>query len=384
MKNVSANINCYGCGVCVIACPTKAIKMQYNVDGFASPHVDNNVCINCGLCVASCSFSNEGLISDALELHSYAGWSRDSEVRMLSSSGGVVHEILLHLLMSGYKVCSVRYNATKHIAEHCIVDSIEGLKDLRGSKYIQSQTVEGLSLIDYSSKYVVVGTPCMVDSLKRLVLKKKVLNNFVFVDFFCHGVPSYFLWDKYVRIMEKKCGVISEVSFRYKMDGWQDSLKLHIKGEHMEYKGGIKQKEIFYRLFLGDYCLGKACYQNCKFKMECSSADIRVGDLWGKSYAHNLEGVSAVVALNKKGDDILHRLEGMHLQEESFDVISEGQMKMSPPEPWIRKLIISTLVTNKDNFKKELFLINCSELLKKVKKIITEPHIVVKNRLNSR
>ena len=346
MNNVSINKNCYGCGVCAVACPMQAIKMQFNKEGFSSPNVDDRICIDCGLCLTSCSFSNEGLVNNTNELHSYAAWSSDYEVRLGSSSGGVVHEILLDSLTAGYKVCSVRYNVQKHIAEHCIIDSMDELKTLRGSKYIQSQTVEGLSLIDWSSRYVVVGAPCMVDSLKRLALKKRVSDNFIFVDFFCHGVPSYYLWDKYVNIMARKCGTISEVSFRYKNDGWQDSLKLHIKGAYKDYKGGIQQKDVFYRLFLGDYCLGKACYHNCKFKMERSSADIRVGDLWGRSYVHNLDGVSAVLALNKRGNEILQRLKGVHLQEESFDVVSEGQMKESPSEPWIRKLILSALIKN--------------------------------------
>ena len=46
----------------------------------------------------------------------------------------------------------------------------------------------------------------------------------------------------------------------------------------------LSQGDMFYRLFLSDACLGKACYEKCKFKYENSSADIRIGDLWGTTY----------------------------------------------------------------------------------------------------
>lgn len=38
-------------------------------------------------------------------------------------------------------------------------------------------------------------------------------------------------------------------------------------------------------MFLGDYCSGKHCQERCKYKYDKSSADIRIGDLWGKTYA---------------------------------------------------------------------------------------------------
>lgn len=384
MKNVALNTNCYGCGVCSIACPTDAIKINLNEEGFYSPLVDANMCVNCGQCLSICSFSNKGIVSDSIKLQSYAAWSLNETIRMESSSGGVTTEILTYLLTNGYRVCTVRYDVKQHIAEHYLAESLDQLGASRGSKYIQSYTLPGLSLLDFSKKYVVMGTPCMIDSLKRLVIKKKAIDNFIFLDFFCHGVPSYYLWEKYVKLIESKCGNIQSVVFRYKDTGWQDSLKLYVKGANYEYKGGINQGDVFYRLFLGDYCLGKACYHHCKFKMDKSSADIRVGDLWGKTYKNSKEGVSAVVALTDKGRKILRGIQGLMLQEESFNVVSEGQMPKPPVEPLIRKILIKSFIRRADNFNKEMCLVNCYEILKKIKKIITQPSVVIKNRLDLR
>lgn len=86
---------------------------------------------------------------------------------------------------------------------------------------------------------------------------------------------------------------------------------------------------MFYRLFLSDSCLGKACYDSCKYKYDKSSADIRIGDLWGKTYQADEDGVSAAVAFTEKGNELLHEC-GCRLTEHPFEVVAEGQMKTCP------------------------------------------------------
>lgn len=80
---------------------------------------------------------------------------------------------------------------------------------------------------------------------------------------------------------------------------------------------------------MSDSCLGKACYDKCKFKYDKSSADIRIGDLWGKTYQNNEDGVSAAIAFTEKGDDVLKQC-NCTLIEHPFDIVAEGQMKTVP------------------------------------------------------
>ena len=86
---------------------------------------------------------------------------------------------------------------------------------------------------------------------------------------------------------------------------------------------------MFYRLFLSDACLGKACYEKCKYKYDKSSADIRIGDAWGNHYKEDEKGVSSAIAFTEKGNELLQRC-NCELEEISFDVVAEGQMKTCP------------------------------------------------------
>lgn len=110
------------------------------------------------------------------------------------SSGGAGFEIGKYLLGEGYKVCGVRYDAEKNRAEHYIATTVEELIPSAGSKYIQSYTVDGFKAINRKEKYLVTGTPCQIDSFRRYIKKFRCEDNFVLLDFFCHGVPSMLVW----------------------------------------------------------------------------------------------------------------------------------------------------------------------------------------------
>lgn len=347
--NISNTKDCFGCGVCTTVCARRVIDIRLNADGFYEPQItDAAKCTDCGLCTDVCSYSHEGLALADLNIKSYAAWSNDTQVRRKCSSGGVSFEVGRELMGKGYKVCGVRYNPDTNRAEHYIATTVEELIQSTGSKYIQSYTVDGFKAINRKEKYLVTGTPCQIDSFRRYIQKFRCEDNFVLMDFFCHGVPSMWLWQKYVAEVEKKIGKITYASWRNKFTGWHDSWAMSMDGEktgekvdwHDSYNMLIREKkgfynsrlsqgDPFYRLFLSDSCLGKACYDKCKFKYDHSSADIRIGDLWGKTYKDNEDGVSAAIAFTDKGNEVLHQC-NCTLVEHPFEVVAEGQMKKNP------------------------------------------------------
>lgn len=349
MKNISAVKNCYGCGVCATICGRKIIEIKQNADGFYEPHItDETKCSTCGLCLEVCAYLHDELSLKDCTINSYAAWSKDHLIRRKSSSGGAGFEIGKYLIERGYKVCGVRYDAEKNRAEHYIASTVEELIQSVGSKYIQSYTVDGFKAIKRKEKYLVTGTPCQIDSFRRYIKKFHCEDNFVLLDFFCHGVPSMLLWKKYTDWAEKKVGKITYASWRNKWTGWHDSWAMGIDGKehgvkidwHDSYDMLIREKksyiesrrsqgDMFYSLFLGDCCLGKQCFEKCKYKYDRSSADIRIGDLWGNTYKDNEDGVSCAIAFTEKGDEVLKHI-NCELVSHPFSLVAEGQMKDSP------------------------------------------------------
>lgn len=402
MKNIGEVKNCFGCGVCATVCAKDAIKIELNQDGFYTPSLDRSKCVNCGLCADVCAFLHEDLTVHNTPKQGYGAWSNNPMVRRRCSSGGVGYELGKHLLNNGYKVCAVRYSASKQKAEHYIATNEQEFMPSIGSKYIQSYTVDGFKAINRKEKYLVTGTPCQMDSFRRYIRKFKVEDNFVLMDFFCHSVPSMLAWKKYLQIVEKQTGPVTYASWRNKFTGWHDSwamaidgsnnsvsncdkvnwhdsYNIYISGKNNFYNSRLSKGDLFYKLFLGDYCCNPACQKNCKYKYDKSSADIRIGDFWGATYAKDEDGVSSVIAFTDKGNEILKQLD-CTFEKHPFEVVAEGQMKKNVEEAYT-SAIIYNLLNNSTSDKLSFKLVFIMEFLLKLPKyIINKVKIVLWER----
>ena len=257
-NNISKLKDCYGCGVCVKACPVKIISLEENKDGFYVPVIrEQDKCIECNLCLRTCAFNHDEVATDDSEIKAYAGWSKDPLVRQWCSSGGVGFEVGRKLINDGFNAIGVRFNAKKNRAEHYIAATVDDFMPSVGSKYIPSYSADGFNTIDRKKKYLVTGTPCQIDSFRRYIRHFKVEDNFVLLDFFCHGVPSLLLWDKYTAEIRKKIGDITFASWRNKTTGWHDSWSINADNDgqskdyqtidwHDSYNLKIKEKKHFY------------------------------------------------------------------------------------------------------------------------------------------
>ena len=348
-QNISKIQDCFGCGVCSASCGKKIISIKLNRNGFYEPYISNpDKCTQCGICLDVCAFSHTELANnDATPVKSWAAWSNDAGVRHKCSSGGIGYEIGKQLIEQGYHAVGCKYDIEQQRAEHYIATTVEEFTASVGSKYIQSYTADAFNQIaKRGQKYLITGTPCQIDSFRRMIRKFKCEENFVLLDFFCHCVPSMHVWKAYMKMLEPKIGKITYASWRNKFDyGWHDSWLMGLDGEktakpvdgHDSYNffetGGTfwqyrkSQGDLFYKLFLGDLALGPQCETQCKYKYDRSSADIRIGDLWGKTYQNDKKGTSALIAFTEKGRKIIENLHGVTLIEHPFDVVAEGQMK---------------------------------------------------------
>ena len=346
------------------SCPKGIISIRLNKDGFYEPYIDDKKsCIDCGVCLDVCSFYHKERALKNTPKKSWAAWSNDKYVHRKCSSGGIGFEIGKQLIEQGYKAVGCRYDVEKQRAEHYIATTKEEFVPSIGSKYIQSYTEVAFKQIDRKQKYLITGTPCQIDSFRRMIQKFNCEDNFVLMDFFCHCVPTMHAWNAYRKILEPKIGEVTYASWRNKfeygwhdnwlmgVDGtinskptdWHDSYNLIIKGKKTFIQSRMSQGDLFYKLFLGDICMGPQCEKDCKFKYDKSAADIRIGDLWGPTYKDNEEGVSALIAFTEKGTSVIESLKDVTLIEHPFEVVAEGQMKKNVKHKEIKSLVMYLL-----------------------------------------
>lgn len=295
--------DCTGCSMCMAVCPHSAIAITLNHDGFYTPAIDEDKCINCGICKKVCyKFDVEIKSKNESDAECLSAINRNEVELKMASSGAVSIELMRQCLKIGYKVVGVAYDKDSNTAISEIADIPEKLEAFRGAKYFQSDTTKAFREIanDKSEqKYAIFGTPCQIYAFKKLAeIQKK--DNFLLIDFFCHGCPSISLWKKYLEYSKAEFGVndFNEISFRSKTHGWHEFCFTFTQSNTQF--NSSKYSDPFYELFFDMNALNKACY-DCIPRGSVEATDIRIGDFWGWQYDNNSGGVSAVVLRSEKG-----------------------------------------------------------------------------------
>ena len=352
-KSVGNKTSCYGCGMCNIVCNTNALSMVRNEAGFLVPYLSNpDRCTNCGICSTICAHGTNLLQSAEFEkpIGSYAGWSNDKRIRKICSSGGIGFEIGRLMEVEGYSLCAAYYDSYSAEVKHFLTANLQDFEKSIGSKYLQSRTTKAFGDVVLTKKNVIFGTPCQIDMWRRYLRLRKKEDNFLLIDFFCHGVPSYNIWTKYLdeNVNLKQC---ENITWRDKKDGWHNSWAISGFGGRSAnhgYRSSASKGDTFYFMFLSNIALNPACYNDCKYKGCKSSADIRIGDLWGTKFSEDEKGVSALLSYTQKGCDVVAKLQKdlATINPVSIEEATGGQMLNHPIKPKYYKLV-SEAVKNK-------------------------------------
>ena len=324
------NTLCCGCGACAAKCPRNAIHMERNKMGFWTAVVDEAQCISCGLCQKVCPMQN-GVPAQKISSGScYAYKDPEMDVLMKSSSGGFAHRMAMQLLEAGYSIVGCAFNVEKQIAEHIVIHpgEQEKLPLLQGSKYMQSRFFDALEQAkNCSNPIAFFGTPCQIAGARSLLADRE---DVVYIDLICHGVPSYRLYEKYRKLLNKKFGIIPDqmrIIFRHKPSGWRDRF-IYSTDSLVKVKRHQSVDEYFLMFEYGN-CYSDACYE-CRWRAGCS-ADIRIGDYWGERYKNDKTGVSIVLAMTDKGTRLLSKLPAESVTAQNMaDYTNVQQMENVP------------------------------------------------------
>lgn len=288
MIQITDKHDCCGCWACIQRCPKQCISMKEDEEGFLYPKVDINLCINCELCEKVCPIHNPGVSLSPLKV--YVAKNLDERIRKDSSSGGIFTLLAESIISKGGVVFGARFNENWNVI-HDYTETIQGLANFRGSKYIQSQVGNAFSQVEQFLKQgrpvLFSGTPCQVAGLRRFL--RAPYDNLFLVDFICHGVPSPRIWQQYlfetimsVHNKDSKDGIqIEKISFRDKSFGWKRfslSLSFSCSGEAHLIKEPLDKNE-YLKGFQANLYLRPSCYF-CKAKGWRSGSDITIADAW--------------------------------------------------------------------------------------------------------
>lgn len=296
--------NCTGCLACYSACPKSAILMIENNEGFLYPKVDDDKCIECGLCEKVCPAISP-LKMENSESKAFAAINNNETIRMESSSGGVFTAIAEKIIKTGGKVFGAKFSEDFKSVIHSWTDDLYGLKDFRGSKYLQSNVNNSFKecerFLKAGEKVLFSGTPCQIQGLKKYL--RKEYDNLLTIDFICHGVPSPLLWQKYVEYHENiAASKVVKTSSRRKNCGWKMYSLWFAFANHSEYSKTL-DKDPYMQMFLKDVCLRQSCY-NCPAKGIYRVSDVTIADFWGIQSEHpdfdDDKGTSFVIVHNPK------------------------------------------------------------------------------------
>ena len=323
---------CTGCSACLNICPANAITMQEDDEGFLQPVIDMSKCTNCGLCKKQCPITNSKF-NDKPEI-CYAVAAND-DIRKMSSSGGIFTVVAEYIIKQGGCVCGAAFDKDWKV-KHILVDKIEDLWKLRGSKYVQSEIGyiynEIKELLEQNKPVFFTGTPCQVAGLYS-VLGKDFQNLFT-ADLVCHGVPNNKIWQKYIDDNFDRYN-IAKINFRDKeQNGWSCTTTITTKN------GQVFNIQSYFDGFSHNLYLRKSCY-NCSFAKLNRVADFTLGDFWGieqlEPKLNDSKGTSLLLCNTTKTRELFKTLKEKF---RFFEEFSSKFLETGPNYPLYRSSIV--------------------------------------------
>jgi coenzyme F420 hydrogenase subunit beta len=326
---------CLECGACESMCPVNCISTPRK-NLVYTPTVDHSKCTNCGICLKSCpgfevDFNKlskeflEGVSNWKIGTYykTYLGFSKNSNIRKESSSGGIITSICSYLLNSkkvdGVVVVKGKDKITNEVF---IAKNEKELLDSLQSKYLPTPICLSFKdIINSNKKYVFVGSPCHIHSLRKVSLFNKKLreNIYLTISHFCEYNPD----PHYLKFIAEKTSIdfskIKKIKFRE--GNWPGNLVFY-KNDGSPVS---PFKKLFYPVtipFIRKRCL--LCVDHTG-----ELADISVGDAWSLGLSGEKGGWSVFLSRNSKADKIITEASKNYIKfnEISYKKIIKSQQK---------------------------------------------------------
>ena len=243
------------------------------------------------------------------------GYTKQNDIRSKSSSGGMFYELSRVILEDNGVVFGACYDKEMHQVVHKSTEETS-IENMLKSKYVESKLGDTYKKIETylkdGKKVLFCGTPCQAAGLYNLKTKKwsRYKNQLFILDFLCEGVPSYKVFQEYIKDRENKSKKeIETIVFRSKSYGW------NVHCMKIQYKDGTNRiipsfADSYMHTFIMDLMINRRSCYVCPFRKKKYS-DVTIGDFWNvsnvdKSCVDN-KGVSAIFVNSEVGNILIEK-----------------------------------------------------------------------------
>ena len=122
---------------CAAGCPVRCIELKPDSEGFVYPVIDRERCTRCGICDEICHARH--LVKGGADrpAATFIAYNKDQKDRISSSSGGIFIALARQVILEGGVVYGAALDEDMRVC-HIRVETEHGLRELQGSKYVQS------------------------------------------------------------------------------------------------------------------------------------------------------------------------------------------------------------------------------------------------------
>lgn len=250
----------------------------------------------------------ESMIDHFIRPEIFAVWSKSSDIRYKSTSGGAFTELAKIIISKGGGVAGAQYDKNCRV-EHGFADNFNDLEKLRQSKYVQSDLkniyVEVEAELKNGKLIGFCGAPCQVAGLYAYLGKD--YSNLITMDFICRGMNSpkaYASWLKEIEMKEGSKPI--KIWFKYKKGGWKSSpTRTRVDFEDGHSKVYYEEKNLFMYGYLTSNLYIKPCCGKCRFKNLPRYGDISFADFWGIDEKYDDDKGTSLLLINSvKGKNL--------------------------------------------------------------------------------
>lgn len=312
MIEITDKTKCCGCGACHNICPTNAISVRLDEEGFRYPIVNKELCAHCKKCVKICPVLTNYKRNKNFNCSFYGAYNKDKQVIKCSSSGGIFWPLAKYILDCGGTVYGVELGANFHL-RHNRAKNYEECQKFKKSKYLESDTNTTYKLakedLQAGLKVLYSGTPCQIAGLYSFLNKE--YKNLYTCDVVCHGVPSRTVFNKYIDYINALHSARAlSACWRDKQNGWRPN-RVSINFDNGKTLTTTSMQTPYQNGFLSNLYLRPSCYE-CPWAALPRVGDISLADFWGykgKLNENNKNlGLSAVIISSAKGKELLESI----------------------------------------------------------------------------